>query len=66
MPDDPAILSFQSAILQAAEIKLGRPLTDVERGFITARRAFIALEAIWDTVRSEPRDDLERYLNSSP
>jgi hypothetical protein len=52
------------AIIETATRKLGRELTEKESRFITSRGGFIALELIMDTVDADPRDEVERYLNS--
>jgi len=66
LPDDPApaIVGFRNAIIELAERRLARTLTPVERRFVESRGAFIALEAIWDTVRCDELSHVERYLNS--
>src|SRR4051794_37516285 len=53
------ITAYQAAIIADASAKLGRELTDRERQFITAHGGFLALEAISETVRSEPKDFVE-------
>lgn len=64
MNSDKAIGNFQQSIIATAAAKLGRELTERERLFITGRGGFLALEAISDTVSSESREFIERYLNS--
>ena len=64
MESSRTIKSFQSAIVKIAEGKLGRPLTEKEQQFISARQGFIALEAIHDAISAYPYADVERYLNS--
>jgi len=64
MSSDNTVAAWQAAIIRAAAAKLGRDLSDRERGFITARGGFLALEAISDTVNSESRESVARYLNS--
>ena len=64
MESSRTIKSFQSAIVKIAEGKLGRPLTEKEQQFISARQGFIALEAIHDAISAYPHADVERYLNS--
>jgi hypothetical protein len=56
--------AWQAGIIADASTKLGRELTDRERRFITARGGFLALEAIADVVRAEPKEHVERYLSS--
>ena len=64
MNNDKAIRNWQASIILQATAKLGRELTDRERQFINGRGGFLALEAISDTVSSESREYVERYLNS--
>ena len=64
MNSEATVKNWQRTIVADAEAKLGRPLRDHERGFITSRGGFIALEMIHDTVRAVGRDDLETYLSS--
>jgi len=59
-----AIKNFHKAIIKAATQKLGRDLTEKEKKFITSRGGFIALEMILDTVKSESKESVEKYLNS--
>ncbi len=61
---EPAVRSFQRAILDEATRKLGRQLTAKETKFVTGRGGFIALEMIWDTVRTGDQTEVERYLNA--
>ena len=55
---------WHKAIIDIATRKLGRKLTEQETRFITSRGGYIALEVIMGTVRTEPKDTVERYLNS--
>lgn len=55
---------WQKAIVRDAEQKLGRPLKAHERGFITSRTGYVALEVIHDTVKSAQPSVLEPYLAS--
>lgn len=64
MTPDRTVRTFQRAIIADAEEKLGRPLSDRERAFITSRGGFVALETIHDTVRTSQKDELEAYLAS--
>ena len=64
MTSDPAVKSFHAAIIGNAKRKLGRDLTPKELTFITYRGGFIALETILNTVNAEPKDYVEKYLNS--
>ena len=61
---DRTIRTFQRTIIADAEAKLGRPLSDRERAFITSRGGFVALEMIHDTVRTLQKEELEAYLGS--
>lgn len=58
------VKAWQTAIIQDAETKLGRPLKDHEREFITSRGGLIALEMIHDTVKHATKEELEVYLSS--
>jgi hypothetical protein len=62
---DPTIRNFQNKVIEAAVKKLGRPLTPKEKGFITGRGGFLALEAVSDYVAFESKDKVEAYLNSN-
>jgi hypothetical protein len=53
---------WHKAIIQEAEAKLGRSLTDYETAFITSRSGMIALEMIHDTVKAATKPELEVYL----
>ena len=64
MNSEPAVRGFQRAILDEAKSKLGRELTTKETQFVTSRGGFIALEMIWDTVRTGDATEVNRYLNS--
>jgi hypothetical protein len=59
-----AAVKWQKTIIADAERKLGRPLRDHEREFITSRGGFIALEMIHDSVKAAEADELEIYLGS--
>jgi hypothetical protein len=64
MDSETTVRAWQAAIIRAAEAKLGRELSDRELQFITTRGGGLALEAISDTVNTESREFVERYLNS--
>lgn len=64
MTPERTVRTLQRAIIADAEEKLGRPLSDRERAFITSRGGFVALEMIRDTVRASKKDELEAYLGS--
>jgi hypothetical protein len=64
MNSEATVKKWQTAIIADAEAKLGRPLRDRERRFITSRGGFIALEVIHDTVKAVERHELETYLSS--
>ena len=64
MNSEAAVKSFHRAIVDKATEKLGRNLSAKENRFITSRGGFIALEMIWDTVRTSDKAEVERYLNS--
>lgn len=64
MKPDSTVINFQTAILVAAEKRLGRPLTVNERAFVTERQGLLSLEAIHDTVTTLSGIELERYLRS--
>jgi hypothetical protein len=55
---------WHRAIVAEAERKLGRPLRDYEKTFITSRGGFVALEMIHDTVKAASPVELEAYLGS--
>ncbi|MCG3148588.1 MAG: hypothetical protein PCFJNLEI_02033 [Verrucomicrobiae bacterium] len=62
---DLATHRWHKAIIKDAEVKLGRPLKDYEKTFITSRGGFIALEMIHDTVKAAAsKEELEKYLAS--
>ncbi len=64
MNSETTVRNWQGAIIAEAERKLGRPLENHEKEFITSRVGFIALEMIHDTVKAAERDELEAYLSS--
>ena len=64
MAAEPIVLNLQAAILALAKERLGRPLSNQERAFITQREGLIALESILDYVPTLSRAELEQYLNS--
>jgi microsomal dipeptidase-like Zn-dependent dipeptidase len=65
MNSESTIRAFQTAIINAANHKLNRVLTDQELRFIESRGGFVALEMIFDTVKSaSTSEELEKYLNS--
>jgi hypothetical protein len=55
---------WHKGIIEQAEAKLARPLTESEVDFITSRDAFLALELIEDKVKNLPSNQLDEYLNS--
>jgi hypothetical protein len=59
-----AVRRFQREILRVSTQKLGRPLTDKEKRFVTSRGGFVALEMILDSVRAGSAIEIEEYLNS--
>ncbi len=64
MAAEPIVLNLQAAILALAKERLGRPLSNQERVFITQREGLIALESILDYVLTLSRAELEQYLNA--
>jgi hypothetical protein len=62
--NDSTVRKWQKTITADAEAKLGRPLKDYEKTFITSRGGFIALEMIHDTVKASEKPELEVYLKS--
>ena len=54
---------FHRTIIDTAEAKLKRTLTDQELSFVTCRGGFIALEMILNTVSASSPEEVERYLN---
>ena len=64
MTSENTIRNFHSAIIKVASQKLGRDLTAKEMDFIISRGGFIALEMIFDTVKSADNSSIEKYLNS--
>jgi hypothetical protein len=64
MNSETMVRAWQASIIADASAKLGRELTDRECRFITGRAGFLALESISDVVRVEPKEFVERYLNS--
>ncbi len=57
-------MNFHRPIIKLAVQKLGRNLTKQEKIFITSRGGFLALEMIHDTVKTEAKEYVEKYLNS--
>lgn len=64
MNSEKTVKNWQRAIIADAERKLGRPLKDYEREFITSRGGFIALEMIHDTIKAAGKEEIETYLSS--
>ena len=64
MNSEKTVKNFHSAIIRLASQKLGRRLTKKETEFVTSRGGFLALEMIFDTVKSGDRESVEKYLNS--
>lgn len=64
MDNKKVVKAWHKPLIEVCEQRLGRELTPVENQFITARRGFIALEVIGDTVKSLEGDELSDYLNS--
>ena len=63
MAAEATIRNLQAAILAIAAARLGRPLSDKERAFVTRREGLIALESIHDFVSTLSGIQLEQYLN---
>ena len=61
---DLTVMNFHRPIIKLAVQKLGRNLTKQEKIFITSRGGFLALEMIHDTVKTEAKEYVEKYLNS--
>ena len=55
---------WHKGIIEQAEDRLERSLTETEQGFITSRGAFLALEFIEEKVKTLDIPDLVEYLNS--
>ena len=59
-------MRWHAAIVEDCERTLGRDITEEERKFVTSRGGCIALEMIYDEVKSLAADPkaLTSYLNS--
>lgn len=61
---DTVASNWQHAIIETAQKKLDRVLTEPERAFIASRGGYMALEMIDETVNALDGDSLVQYLNS--
>ena len=64
MTAEAIVLNFQAAILRIASERLGRPVSEKERAFVTQHEGLIALESIHDRVSLLSEVQLEQYLNA--
>ena len=64
MTTEAIVLNFQAAILRTVSDRLGRPMSEKERAFVTRHEGLITLESIHDYVSTLSEAQLEQYLNA--